>query len=86
MLQDIDIDVVALLNDTVGTLMALGYTDQRCQIGVIVGTGSNACYLERVDRCPKLEGIADGFSEEVDFYCNPLITQQVSVSNVHVIF
>lgn len=29
--------MVALLNDTVGTLMALGYTDHDCQIGVIVG-------------------------------------------------
>lgn len=63
--QDIDIDVVALLNDTVGTLMALGYTDQRCQIGVIVGTGSNACYLERVDRCPKLDDFADDDHHEM---------------------
>lgn len=63
--QDVDIDVVALLNDTVGTLMALGYTDQKCQIGVIVGTGSNACYLERIDRCPKLEPFADEISPEM---------------------
>uniref|UniRef100_A0A915HRN7 Phosphotransferase n=1 Tax=Romanomermis culicivorax TaxID=13658 RepID=A0A915HRN7_ROMCU len=57
--QDVDIDVVALLNDTVGTLMALAYSDHDCQIGVIVGTGSNACYMERIARCPKLEDDED---------------------------
>ncbi|CAB3408338.1 unnamed protein product [Caenorhabditis bovis] len=57
--KDIDIDVVALLNDTVGTLMACAFQENTCQIGVIVGTGTNACYMERMDRIPKLAGYID---------------------------
>ncbi|CAI5439932.1 unnamed protein product [Caenorhabditis angaria] len=57
--KDIDIDVVALLNDTVGTLMACAFQENTCQIGVIVGTGTNACYMERMDRIPKLAGYVD---------------------------
>ena len=34
----------ALVNDTVGTLMARAYIDPRCKMGVILGTGTNACY------------------------------------------
>lgn len=36
-LQDFDIDVVAVVNDTVGTMMTCGYDDQNCEIGLIVG-------------------------------------------------
>ncbi|XGW22865.1 hypothetical protein V3C99_005245 [Haemonchus contortus] len=54
--NDIDIDVVAVLNDTVGTLMACAFKENSCQIGVIVGTGTNACYMEKLSRIGKLEG------------------------------
>ena len=37
-LQDFDIDIVAVVNDTVGTMMTCGYDDQNCEIGLIVGT------------------------------------------------
>lgn len=46
---DIKIDVLALVNDTVGTLMASAYSDQNTRIGLILGTGSNACYVENLD-------------------------------------
>lgn len=46
-------DVVALLNDTVGTLMACAFKDNTCQIGIILGTGTNACYMEKLSNCPK---------------------------------
>ncbi|VIO95312.1 Uncharacterized protein BM_BM3363 [Brugia malayi] len=36
--KDIDIDIEALLNDTVGTLMACAFKENTCQIGVILGT------------------------------------------------
>ena len=51
----LDIDVVALLNDTVGTLMACAFNENNCQVGVIVGTGTNACYMEKIDKIGKLE-------------------------------
>lgn len=41
--------MLALVNDTVGTLMASAYTDQHTRIGLILGTGSNACYVEDLD-------------------------------------
>ncbi|KHN84859.1 Hexokinase-2 [Toxocara canis] len=53
--KDIDIDVVAVLNDTVGTLMACAFKENSCQVGIIVGTGTNACYMEKISNCPKLE-------------------------------
>nr|AAS59295.1 hexokinase [Setaria cervi] len=53
--RDISIDVVALLNDTVGTLMACAFKDNSCQIGVILGTGTNACYMEKLSNCPKFK-------------------------------
>lgn len=68
MLQDTDVDVVALLNDTVGTLMACAFKDNTCQIGVILGTGTNACYMEKLSNCPKLKKFnfdSDSFPKEV---------------------
>lgn len=43
-----NISVAALVNDTVGTLVARSYKDPNCDIGVILGTGTNACYREKV--------------------------------------
>ncbi|HQP52209.1 MAG TPA: hypothetical protein PLA06_08545 [Syntrophorhabdaceae bacterium] len=47
------INVVALSNDTVGTFMARRYSDSSCDMGVIIGTGTNACYPEKADRILK---------------------------------
>jgi len=41
--------VEALANDTVGTLMAKSYQKANCDLGVILGTGTNACYPEGDD-------------------------------------
>lgn len=35
--QNHDFRVVALVNDTVGTMMSCGYDDTACEIGLIVG-------------------------------------------------
>ncbi|KAL6065139.1 hypothetical protein STEG23_031985, partial [Scotinomys teguina] len=53
---DFDIDIVAVVNDTVGTMMTCGYDDQNCEIGLIVGTGSNACYMEEMRHIDTVEG------------------------------
>jgi len=39
--------IVAIVNDTVATLVARSYEDAHCDVGVILGTGTNACYYER---------------------------------------
>lgn len=35
--QQFDLDVVAIVNDTVGTMMSCGYDDPNCEVGLIVG-------------------------------------------------
>jgi len=47
------IHVAALANDTVGTLVAKSYADPACDMGVIIGTGTNACYPEKIARILK---------------------------------
>ncbi|PAA74752.1 hypothetical protein BOX15_Mlig021955g1, partial [Macrostomum lignano] len=55
---------VALVNDTVGTLASCALEDPRCQIAAIVGTGSNAAYVERRSSMERysdsLAGVSDG--------------------------
>ncbi|KAL8088555.1 hypothetical protein AgCh_038368 [Apium graveolens] len=50
-----DMRVSALVNDTVGTLAGARYWDDDVMVAVILGTGTNACYVERVDSIPKLQ-------------------------------
>ncbi|PAN17609.1 hypothetical protein PAHAL_3G143300 [Panicum hallii] len=54
--QGVDMRVAALINDTVGTLAAGRYNDEDVVIGVILGTGSNAAYVEEASAIPKFEG------------------------------
>lgn len=35
--QDYEIGMVAMVNDTVGTMMNCGYKNQSCEIGMIIG-------------------------------------------------
>ncbi|EER35675.1 hexokinase [Candida tropicalis MYA-3404] len=52
----VPINVVALINDTTGTLVASLYTDPETKMGVIFGTGVNGAYYDVVGEIPKLEG------------------------------
>ncbi|XP_078087787.1 hexokinase-1-like [Mustelus asterias] len=54
--QELDLEVVALANDTVGTMMSAAFQDPKCEIGLIVGTGTNACYMEQMKNIEKLDG------------------------------
>ncbi|KAG8578576.1 hypothetical protein GDO81_010537 [Engystomops pustulosus] len=54
--QNSDFYVTALVNDTVGTMMSCGYDDPACEVGLIVGTGTNACYMEEMKNVELLEG------------------------------
>lgn len=47
--NDVKILVCAILNDTTGTLMSCAWKYPNCRIGLIVGTGSNACYVEKAE-------------------------------------
>ena len=51
------INITALANDTVGTLAARSYTDPACDLGVIMGTGTNACCREALSKIGKLNAV-----------------------------
>jgi len=50
------VDVVALVNDTTGTMMSCGFDDHNVVAGLILGTGTNACYMENLDKVDKWDG------------------------------
>lgn len=45
-----NVSVVAILNDTTGTLVAGSHDTADCAIGLILGTGTNASYIEKAER------------------------------------
>jgi hexokinase len=53
--RNLPVTVIALINDTTGTLIASAYTDDTMKIGCIFGTGCNAAYMENCGSIPKLE-------------------------------
>ncbi|KAG0423730.1 hypothetical protein HPB47_000516 [Ixodes persulcatus] len=56
---DIDIDVMAVVNDTTGTLMSCAHKNKQCRLGLIVGTGTNACYMEKLENVELWDGDYD---------------------------
>ncbi|KAI7739947.1 hypothetical protein M8C21_029349 [Ambrosia artemisiifolia] len=54
--KGIDMHVSALVNDTVGTLAGGRYNNNDVAIAVILGTGTNAAYVERAKDIPKWHG------------------------------
>lgn len=48
--NDVKIEVAAILNDTTGCLLSCAWKNPKCRIGMIIGTGTNACYLEDMDK------------------------------------
>lgn len=53
---DVPVKVVALINDTTGTLVASMYTDDQTKMGLIFGTGVNGAYYDTCGDIPKLKG------------------------------
>jgi hexokinase len=54
--RKLPIELIALINDTVGAMVASAYYDQETIIGAIFGTGCNAAYMEDCKSIPKLKG------------------------------
>ncbi len=48
-----------MVNDTVGVLAAARYVDSSVMIGMILGTGTNACYVEKIDNVRKLAQVSN---------------------------
>lgn len=55
--KGLDMRVAVLVNDSVGTLALGHYYDPDTVAAVIIGTGTNACYLERTDAIIKSQGL-----------------------------
>ncbi|CAK8539285.1 unnamed protein product [Lathyrus sativus] len=55
--KGLDVHVAALVNDTVGTLAVGHYHDPDTVAAIVIGTGTNACYLERIDAIIKCQGL-----------------------------
>ncbi|KAG8079043.1 hypothetical protein GUJ93_ZPchr0007g6052 [Zizania palustris] len=53
----LNVRVTALVNDTVGTLALGHYYDEDTVAAVIIGSGTNACYIERTDAIIKCQGL-----------------------------
>ncbi|KAF8336507.1 hexokinase [Cantharellus anzutake] len=51
------VKLVAIINDTTGTLIASHYVNPRTRIGVILGTGCNAAYMEKVKDIRKIKDL-----------------------------
>lgn len=54
--RGVNVRIVALINDTVGAMIASAYNDRETIIGGIFGTGCNAAYMENVGSIPKIAG------------------------------
>ncbi|KAK7109954.1 hexokinase-like isoform X2 [Littorina saxatilis] len=57
---DLNVECLAVINDTVGALMSCAHTDRKCAVGIILGTGSNACYIEKLEKVEMAEGNEPG--------------------------
>lgn len=53
----LDMRVTALVNDTIGTLAGGRYHNEDVIAAVILGTGTNAAYVERAHAIPKWQGL-----------------------------
>lgn len=54
--RNLKINDYVLINDTTGTLLCGAFEDKHAKIGVINGTGTNACYLEEITKVQKWLG------------------------------
>jgi len=63
--SDMNITVSAILNDTTGCLIACAYKRHDCAIGVIIGTGTNASYVEDINNVELYNGHKGGKKEVV---------------------
>ncbi|EIW69221.1 hypothetical protein TREMEDRAFT_39456 [Tremella mesenterica DSM 1558] len=54
---NVQAELLALINDTTGTLIASNYVDPNTKIAVIFGTGCNAAYMETAEMIPKMSSV-----------------------------
>ncbi|RZB75954.1 Hexokinase-2, chloroplastic isoform B [Glycine soja] len=57
------------VNDTMATLARAEYWDNDVVVAVILGTGSNACYVEHINAIPKLQGYVSSSRKMIILIC-----------------
>lgn len=62
------VKIVAVVNDTTGTLIASSYKDPEIQVGSIFSTGCNAAYMEQCGSIPKIKDY--GYSDDTPMAIN----------------
>ncbi|GAA5919567.1 hypothetical protein JCM6882_004373 [Rhodosporidiobolus microsporus] len=65
----VPVTLVALINDTTGTMIASSYVDQSTRAGIIFGTGCNAAYMEKVGNIPKIKDLGLPEDEKMAINC-----------------
>ena len=55
----VPVKLIAVINDTIGAMIASSYNDDKTVIGAIFGTGCNAAYMEDCGSIPKITGPSD---------------------------
>lgn len=64
-IQQLPVRIEALINDTVGTLLASRYCDPHIKVGSICSTGCNAAYMEDCSNIPKMQSCRSAGSTKV---------------------
>ncbi|GAA6063106.1 hypothetical protein JCM10212_002628 [Sporobolomyces blumeae] len=65
---NVPVTLVALINDTTGTLIASSYVDGSTKAGIIFGTGCNAAYMEKIGNITKIKEL--GLPEDAEMAIN----------------
>jgi len=81
---DIKVNVVAIINDTTGTLMSCAHKNRECRIGLIVGTGTNACFMDTVyvnEGRPKPRPYIAKLDNEVDLWDSDAVEPRQVIVN-----
>ncbi|XP_023172107.1 hexokinase type 1-like [Drosophila hydei] len=54
--KDIHINLNSIVNIAIGALMAVSWSHPNCRMGLIVGTNTNAAYVEKTESCELYDG------------------------------
>ncbi|KAL7730652.1 hypothetical protein ACLKA6_003429 [Drosophila palustris] len=57
--KDILVHLAGIINISAGSLMAVAWSQPTCKVGLIIGTATNAAYVEQSTECELYEGPAD---------------------------
>lgn len=77
--RNISVQIVALCNDSVSTLVAHSYRNTKAAIGVVLGSGTNAAYIEQIANIPKFHSETHSSSMIVNMEWGALGTSDRSI-------